>query len=360
VWQFGVSPMHPTGCARGVPTTCDTGVYDSLASGVRVGHDAVGEWGSGSLAQPPPSLQTASPPALPPAGNATTSESNPRAFGPAEVIIVIVSVLVSVLLCVGAGVAYFHWGPRAPKRVLPRPPRTPDRNAQMYIQERISPMLRPQSGGGYARSSQPMPPPRVRVGSRINANVLASLRPGLRVPNRTRVGPNADTFGSVPFPRLGDDVDGEDALHPDVVAALHPELRAPARLPRGGFMDSAEDDAAARGDPSAVSMSTGDEDDVIGPDFVRPEANLPPEPPEPAAGSQPSLESASRKSGSDRAKMFKLLGGALRMGNQRNGVSADPAVAPAAAHAADQRVPLPPPRVRMGTRTKAEQDGAVT
>ena len=47
------------------------------------------------------------------------------------------------------------------------------------------------------------------------------------------------------------------------------------------------------------------------------------------------------------------------MGKQRNGVSADPAVAPAAAHAADQRVPLPPPRVRMGTRTNAEQDGAV-
>ena len=90
------------------------------------------------------------------------------------------------------------------------------------------------------RSSLLLPAPRVRVGTRLNANALNSLQ----IPN---------------MPRRG--ADAEDALHPDVVAALHPELRSPPQLAP----------EPSRGDPGAVSMVPGDEDNVIGPDFVRPE-----------------------------------------------------------------------------------------
>lgn len=222
VWQFGI---EPTTCARGVPTTCSTGVYSVFASGRRTDNES--EWGSGSRnLPPPPSSGSANAPASPPRPQRPSEES--QQWGITEWIILIVATAIGLLAVVGAGVVYFCSGPKTPNRVLPKPRGF----AEVYIQERIE--MRP------PRSNLLLPAPRVRVGTRLNANALNTLQ----IPN---------------MPRRG--ADAEDALHPDVVAALHPELRSPPRLAR----------EPSRGDPGAVSMVPGDEDNVIGPDFVRPD-----------------------------------------------------------------------------------------
>lgn len=222
VWQFGI---EPTTCARGVPTTCSTGVYSVFASGRRTDNES--EWGSGSRnLPPPPSSGSANAPASPPRPQRPSEES--QQWGITEWIILIVATAIGLLAVVGAGVVYFCSGPKTPNRVLPKPRGF----AEVYIQERIE--MRP------PRSNLLLPAPRVRVGTRLNANALNTLQ----IPN---------------MPHRG--ADAEDALHPDVVAALHPELRSPPRLAR----------EPSRGDPGAVSMVPGDEDNVIGPDFVRPD-----------------------------------------------------------------------------------------
>ena len=75
------------------------------------------------------------------------------------------------LAVLGAGVVYYRAGPKAPSRVLPKP-----RGAtEVYIQERIE--MRP------PRSSLLLPAPRVRVGTRLNANALNRFCPkGRRFP----------------------------------------------------------------------------------------------------------------------------------------------------------------------------------
>mgnify|MGYP002819348413 FL=1 len=223
VWQFGI---EPTTCARGVPTTCSTGVYSVFASGRRTDNES--EWGSGSLnLPPPPSSGSANAPASPPSPQ-RPSAGGGQQWGITEWIILIVATAIGLLAVMGTGVAYFCLVPKTPNRVLPKPRGF----AEVYIQDRIE--MRP------PRSNLPLPAPRVRVGTRFNANFLSSLQ----IPN---------------MPHRG--VDAEDALHPDVVAALHPELRSPPRLAW----------EPSRGDPGAVSMVPGDEDNVIGPDLVRPE-----------------------------------------------------------------------------------------
>jgi len=222
VWQFGI---EPTTCARGVPTTCSTGVYSVFASGRRTDNES--EWGSGSLNLPPPSSGSANAPASPPSPQ-RPSAGGGQQWGITEWIILIVATAIGLLAVMGTGVAYFCLVPKTPNRVLPKPRGF----AEVYIQDRIE--MRP------PRSNLPLPAPRVRVGTRFNANFLSSLQ----IPN---------------MPHRG--VDAEDALHPDVVAALHPELRSPPRLAW----------EPSRGDPGAVSMVPGDEDNVIGPDLVRPE-----------------------------------------------------------------------------------------
>lgn len=224
VWQFGI---EPTTCARGVPTTCSTGVYSIFASGRRAANES--EWGSGSdgrIESPPSADAPASPPRP-----QRPSEGGDQQWGITEWIILIVATAIGLLAVVGAGIAYLYWGPKAPNRVLPKQRGFPSA-PEVYIQERIE--MRP------PRSNLPLPAPRVRIGTRLNANILSSLQ----IPNMPRGG-----------------ADAGDALHPDVVAALHPELRSPPRLTQ----------ESSRGDPGAVSMVPGDEDDVIGPDFVRPE-----------------------------------------------------------------------------------------
>ena len=223
VWQFGI---EPTTCARGVPTTCSTGVYSVFASGRRTDNES--EWGSGSLnLPPPPSSGSANAPASPPSPQ-RPSAGGGQQWGITEWIILIVATAIGLLAVMGTGVAYFCLVPKTPNRVLPKPRGF----AEVYIQDRIE--MRP------PRSNLPLPAPRVRVGTHFNANFLSSLQ----IPN---------------MPHRG--VDAEDALHPDVVAALHPELRSPPRLAW----------EPSRGDPGAVSMVPGDEDNVIGPDLVRPE-----------------------------------------------------------------------------------------